>query len=118
LFVGVFGVGFELGKTYEYHAFMNGIQDHMSQTAPAQPKEVSFTCRDGKSLVAVFFGTKVELLLSDKRHLSLTQVLSASGARYANTDETTVFWNKGNTGVLTENNKETFTGCIVKPILQ
>jgi hypothetical protein len=36
LFVGVFALGFWLGMTYEYHAFMNGIDAYM---APA-PTEI------------------------------------------------------------------------------
>jgi membrane-bound inhibitor of C-type lysozyme len=40
--------------------------------------------------------------------------LSGSGARYANSDETFVFWNKGDTAFITEGNgKETYSGCVV-----
>jgi membrane-bound inhibitor of C-type lysozyme len=40
--------------------------------------------------------------------------MSGSGARYANADETMVFWNKGNTAFITEgsDDKETYSGCI------
>jgi hypothetical protein len=48
---------------------------------------------------ATFYADKVELMLSDGRSLSLPQVMSASGARYANKDESFVFWNKGNYGL-------------------
>ena len=41
--------------------------------------------------------------------------ISASGARYANKDETFVFWNKGDTAFVTEgkDGKETYSGCAV-----
>jgi membrane-bound inhibitor of C-type lysozyme len=38
--------------------------------------------------------------------------ISASGARYANKDETFVFWNKGDTTFVTDG-KETYSGCAV-----
>ena len=44
------------------------------------------------------------------------QAMSASGARYANKDETFVFWNKGDTAFVTEgkDGKETYSGCATK----
>ena len=42
--------------------------------------------------------------------------MSGSGARYANKDETFVFWNKGDTAFVTEGNdgKDTYSGCATK----
>ena len=48
----------------------------------------------------------VELKLSDGRSLKIPQAMSGSGARYANTDESFVFWNKGDTAFITEGKKE------------
>ena len=44
------------------------------------------------------------------------QAMSASGARYANKDETFVFWNKGDTAFVTEgkDGKEAYSGCATK----
>jgi membrane-bound inhibitor of C-type lysozyme len=53
----------------------------------------------------------VELTLSDGRKLALPQAVSASGARYANADESVVFWNKGRTAFVEEAGKQTYTGC-------
>ena len=39
----------------------------------------------------------------------LPQTISASGARYANDDESIVFWNKGNTAFITENGPDNIT---------
>ncbi|HLX29532.1 MAG TPA: MliC family protein [Casimicrobiaceae bacterium] len=75
----------------------------------------SFQCNGGKSIVAVFengASSRVDLTLSDGRHLALPQALSASGARYANADESVVFWNKGNTAFIEERGRTTYTGCV------
>ena len=69
---------------------------------------VTFSCAGNKTIQALFFENKVELALSDGRHMLLLQAISASGARYANTDESFVFWNKGNTAFIEESNKTTF----------
>lgn len=75
---------------------------------------VVFTCDNEKTINAIFFKDKVELSLSDTRNMFLMQAISASGARYANSDESFVFWNKGDTAFITENNKITFENCIIK----
>jgi membrane-bound inhibitor of C-type lysozyme len=83
----------------------------------ATPTAVAiFTCKDGKSIDASFYADKVDLKLSDGRSLSLPQVMSGSGARYANKDESFVFWNKGDTAFITEGTagEETYSGCVVK----
>jgi len=76
----------------------------------------NFKCKDGKSIDASFFADKVDLKLSDGRSLSLPQVMSGSGARYANKDESFVFWNKGDTAFITEgaSGEETYSDCVAK----
>jgi membrane-bound inhibitor of C-type lysozyme len=78
--------------------------------------EASFTCYAGKTIAATFYPDSVELKLSDGRSLILPQAMSGSGARYANTDESFVFWNKDDTAFITEGNpdKETYSGCVAK----
>ena len=73
---------------------------------------VTFSCAGNKTVQALFFADKAELTLSDGRHRLLLQAISASGARYANTDESFVFWNKGNTAFIEESQKITFKDCI------
>ena len=72
----------------------------------------TFKCQGGKSIYA----NSVSLKLSDGRSLTVPQAMSASGARYANKDETFVFWNKGDTAFVTEgkDGKETYSGCATK----
>lgn len=75
-----------------------------------------FKCQAGKSIDAIFYANSVSLKLSDGRSLMVPQAMSASGARYANKDETFVFWNKGDTAFVTEgkDGKETYSGCATK----
>jgi putative hemolysin len=73
---------------------------------------VIFTCADAKTIQSIFFSDKVELILSDKRTMLLSQAISASGARYVNSDESFVFWNKGNTAFVDEKGIVTFKDCI------
>lgn len=83
----------------------------------AEPKEVLFSCNDGKIITATFYPSDdqyVDLILSDSRELSLPRAISASGARYAKNDESFVFWNKGDTAFVTENGTNTFDGCVIK----
>ncbi len=56
----------------------------------------------------------MKLSLSDGRKILLPQAMSGSGARYANKDETFVFWNKGNTSFIEEGGKTTYAGCATK----
>lgn len=55
-------------------------------------------------------GGSVAIQLSDGRAMTLPQTLSASGIRYANTDESVVFWSKGNGATLAEGQPDYF--CI------
>lgn len=81
-------------------------------TSTADTITAVFNCSAKKSITAVFSPNKVTLTLSDSRHITLLQALSASGARYATTDESFVFWNKGNTAFITENGATTFADCV------
>lgn len=87
-------------------------------TAPVLAEEpiatATFVCAEDKSIVAKFYPDEVALTLNDGRDLALPQVISGSGARYANADESIVFWNKGNTAFLTEgtDDKVTYKDCV------
>jgi membrane-bound inhibitor of C-type lysozyme len=74
----------------------------------------TFKCESGKSIDATFYADSVDLKLSDGRTLKLPQAMSGSGARYANKDESFVFWNKGDTAFVTEgaDGKETYADCL------
>lgn len=70
-----------------------------------------FVCDNNKKIGANFKERGVALALSDGRQIGIPQVISASGARYANQDESFVFWNKGNTAFITENGITTYESC-------
>jgi membrane-bound inhibitor of C-type lysozyme len=115
LFVAVFALGFELGKFYEYKSFMNSINANI--TAATSGFEipidiVNYSCDGKKTIGATYWKNRVDAALSDGRHLTLPQVISGSGARYANKDESIVFWNKGNTAFVTEGKDTTYANCV------
>jgi len=55
-----------------------------------------------------------EIVLSDGRSFNLPQTISADGGRYANSDESFVFWSKGNGALVLENNVEkNYIECVI-----
>ena len=91
-----------------------------AQTKPhagAAAIEATFVCDAGKRIDAAFVNgpaSSVTLALSDGRRISLPQAMSASGARYANANESFVFWNKGDTAFIEENGKTTYSHCTTR----
>ena len=87
-------------------------------TLPFVTGGLRFSCDEGKAIEAVFARNSVQLTLSDGRSLILPQAISASGASYANTDGSFVFWNKGlparagDTAFIQENGVLTYKGCV------
>lgn len=73
----------------------------------------TFNCKDNKFINAIFFNDKVELNLSDGDSLLLLQTISASGARYTNTGESFVFWNKGDTAFLQQGKNTIYEDCLL-----
>lgn len=58
-------------------------------------------------------GGSVDIILNDGPRVTLAQTISADGSRYANADESFVFWSKGNGALILENGKgKNYTGCI------
>ena len=75
----------------------------------------AFDCDGDRKIHAVFATgaqSSAKLTLSDGREMVLPQVISGSGARYANRDESFVFWNKGRTAFVEEAGRQTYTGCV------
>jgi membrane-bound inhibitor of C-type lysozyme len=114
----------------------------LGQTAPtslgAPVASANYSCDAGKTISAQYFqgtdkpgqnggppqpGGAVKVALSDGRNLTLKQTISADGTRYSDGDpqaqqgqagaESFVFWSKGNTALVLENNEEkSYLGCI------
>ena len=95
----------------ERQACIRPWEEYCTKTVP---KVAIFNCDGAKTVTAVFYpgdDKYVDLVLSDQRKLSVPRAMSASGARYANADESFVFWNKGDTAFITESGTTTFSGC-------
>lgn len=95
----------------------------------AQPiAKATYDCDGGKIVKAEFYKGetvavnpgeppvptgKAKVSLSDGRNFDLAQTISADGGRYANNDESFVFWDKGDNALLLENGVEKdYTRCI------
>lgn len=122
-----------LGITsYNELPITNPISDESDAFFQITKKEVAainltYLCHGGKTIEASFYNGEVKpgeagqppiptgslkLLLSDGRNLDLAQTISADGTRYANNDESFIFWNKGNEALILENNQEkNYLGC-------
>jgi serpin B len=90
-----------------------------------------YNCEEGKTMQAFFYKGKesavepgqppipsgnIKLVLSDGRNFDLAKTLSADGGRYANGDESFVFWDKGDNALVLENGAEKdYKGCQVQP---
>ncbi|MDB5239141.1 MAG: Protein of unknown function periplasmic [Candidatus Parcubacteria bacterium] len=117
LFVAVFCVGFHIGT-------LKAPESPIVPTAPLVTAPVvhegkviaaaAYSCPAGRYISALYYDKSVRIILSDGREFMLPQVISASGARYANADESFVFWNKGNTAFTLENNATAYDGCASK----
>lgn len=104
LFVIVFFLGFGIGRRFEN----NFILGEPSNSA-------EFTCAENKTIHADFYKNFVYIQTGVWKDVYLPQTISASGARYATSDESIVFWNKGNTAFVTEGSPDniTYKDCIV-----
>ncbi|MBA3732787.1 MliC family protein [Patescibacteria group bacterium] len=105
LFLVVYFIGFAVGRKYENKSVLgNSIS------------VAKFVCADGKSIDAEFYKNFVHINTKKLGSLYLPQTISGSGARYANADESVVFWNKGVAAFITEgdSNFQTYKECLTK----
>lgn len=89
LFVAVYFYGFYLGS-----------QVRTAKIFGDKVSEATFTCDEGKSVHAIFYKQGVHVWVGGEEDEFLLQTISASGARYARSDESLVFWNKGDTALI------------------
>lgn len=105
------------------------VRNFSRTAAPAPIATVLYSCDAGKTINAIYYsgepkpaagpdmppspGGSVAITLSDGRAMTLPQTISASGIRYANADESFVFWSKGEGALVLESNEEkSYIGCI------
>lgn len=105
LFVAVYYYGFYLGR-----------QVGITKILGTPVNDVVFVCEAGKSVHAIFYEKAVEVYPQNEHEVFLPQTISGSGARYANADESLVFWNKGNEALIMRNNQMdlSFKNCKTK----
>jgi len=127
-------IGLGLIAVFLILLFIGGIWflNKKSSSSPSSVSliaEVNYLCESNKTIKAAFYkgeskpvrlgempipSGRVKLVLSDGRTFDLVQTLSADGGRYANKDESFVFWSKGNGVIILENNEEKdYKGCII-----
>ena len=103
-----------------------GLNKNSSLTLITQ---VNYSCDSNKTINAAFYkgeekivqsgempipSGSVKITLSDGRSFDLFQTISADGARYANSDESFIFWSKGDGALILENNEEKdYVGCMI-----
>jgi hypothetical protein len=92
------------------------------QTQSGRPEaRAVYACDGGKMIGAAFFkgepksvdpgeppvpSGSVRLVLNDGKTMDLAQTISADGGRYANSKESFVFWDKGDSAIVQENGQE------------
>ena len=107
----------------------NPLPSPSPSPSPSLIAQANYICNEGKTIEAAFYkgeekpvqpgempipSGSVKIVLSDGRNLDLAQTISADGARYANSDESFVFWSKGNGALVLENNVEkSYIGCVI-----
>ena len=116
----IFGLGYWLGGRSEDAKIGSGpLQPTTTQEGTPTINDVTFACDTSKTIRAIFKKNQVQLLLSDGRNLTVPQAVSADGGRYANDDESFVFWTKGQGAFITEGagakSATTFADCKAVP---
>jgi membrane-bound inhibitor of C-type lysozyme len=116
LFIGIFLIGLYFGHSSVALAPQSAPRATSTVTVATSTliTGVTFICPNHSYVSAMFYRDGVKLLLSDGRTMTLPHALSADGARYANPDESFVFWNKGNGAFITEQGTTTYSGCVTK----
>ena len=107
-------IGVMIFNYYHQQSFVPAVSPSPEASLIA---DASFSCDDNKTIQADFYPNQVVLRLSDGRNLTVPQAVSASGARYANSDESFVFWNKGNTAFIQEGQATSYSDCVQDAML-
>ncbi len=114
LFLAVFALAFGLGSRYSSSRIESF--EPVSKINPTAGGLTVYECAEGKSVWAAYKDAEVTLSLSNGSNITLPQVTSASGARYATKDESFVFWSKGTDAFIEEGGETTYSNCVEKSL--
>ncbi len=103
LVIGV--VGFAIFSLTHYK------KEH-AEPLPEVESTAVFMSEDGKTVPAIFYDGVVMFNIEGLGDTVLAQTISGSGARYANEDESIVFWNKGDSVTITKDGVDIFVGTV------
>ncbi len=91
---------------------------------------VTYSCDEGRTITASYYKGEeapqpaegempmptgsVDVAIGEEATTTLSQTISADGARYANADESLVFWSKGDSALVMRNNSMDldYTNCM------
>jgi putative hemolysin len=105
-----------------------GNKNPSSLPSSSPTAQVTYICDNNKTIEAAFYkgeskpvkpgeppipSGSVKIVLSDGRNFDLPQTISADGGRYANSDESFIFWSRGDTAFINEGATTTFKNCIL-----
>lgn len=95
VFGGAFAIGIFVGMKIQEKRDVQAPQPaiHTDHTSSAT---VTYACDEGKQIQAIYGDDHVHLMTSEGKALTLPHTRSADGGRYANSNESFIFWSKGN----------------------
>lgn len=117
----------DAGSSGETPSGQTGLPEQSAAGEQTFIAQAVYACDGGKTVTASFYegepifvepgqmpipAGNVKIVLDDGRNFDLPQTISASGVRYANEDESFIFWNKGDAVMIFENGEEkNYTNC-------
>ncbi|MDP1624913.1 MAG: MliC family protein [bacterium] len=113
IFITTFAIAFALGAWYTSSLTKEGPSGALLNETTGIV--TTYRCDDDKSIWATYGKDgSVSLSLSDGSSITLPHATSASGARYAVSDESIVFWNKGKTAFIERDGETVYKNCVEK----
>lgn len=99
---------------YFYKANVTKVSAPVDVTPTPYDVSVTYTCPNGDKIPATFNNSEgtVSFTLPGQAEMTLPHAISADGARYANEDESVVFWNVGNSIMVMQNGVTTYENCV------
>jgi membrane-bound inhibitor of C-type lysozyme len=99
---------------YFYKANVQRVAAPVDVSPTPADISVTFKCPNGYEIPATFNNSAgtVTFMLPGQEEMTLPHAISADGAKYANADESMVFWNVGNSVMIMENGVTTYENCV------